>query len=216
MRARGVLEVSEGSRPVQERPPNSSISERKHRFVQTEINETALKLFVERGFDQTTVDEIAQAAGISRRTFFRYFDTKEDVVVTALAGSGQFLMELIFQQPSDVDPMTAMHQSMREFLAHYQSQDPHAWQVLHLIQSTPKLRARFLYERDRWLPRMTEILATRSVPLGRAEMAATTALGILAVVYDRWHADQSLDVARAVDEAFEELAWLVSEKPRTP
>lgn len=197
---------------MQERPPNSSIGERKHRFVQTEINETALNLFVEKGFDQTTVDEIAQAAGISRRTFFRYFDTKEDVVVTTLAGSGQFLMELIFQQPSDIDPMTAMHQAMRELLTHYQKHDPKAWQVLHLIQSTPKLRARFLYERDRWLPRIAEILATRSVPLGRAEMAAATALGILTVVYDRWHADQSLDVAQAVNEAFEELDSLVKGK----
>jgi AcrR family transcriptional regulator len=58
----------------------TSLSDRKRQVARDHIEETALQLFVERGFDATTVADIAATAGISTRTFFRYFATKEDVV----------------------------------------------------------------------------------------------------------------------------------------
>ena len=57
-----------------------TLAERKRQVAREHIEETALRLFVERGFDETTIADIADAAGISTRTFFRYFATKEDVV----------------------------------------------------------------------------------------------------------------------------------------
>lgn len=58
----------------------ASLAERKRQVAREHIEETALQLFVERGFDATTIADIAKEAGISTRTFFRYFATKEDVV----------------------------------------------------------------------------------------------------------------------------------------
>ena len=59
----------------------ATLAERKRQVVVDELTEAALQLLAIKGFDTTTVDEIVAAAGVSRRTFFRYFASKEDVVV---------------------------------------------------------------------------------------------------------------------------------------
>ena len=72
--------------------PTPGLRERTRRAVHREIAEAGMALFLDQGFEETTVDQIAEAAGISRRSFFRYFATKEDVVlgdmIEQLDGSG--------------------------------------------------------------------------------------------------------------------------------
>src|SRR5580704_9262497 len=61
--------------------PPAGLRERMRRTVLSEIAEVALKLFIEHGYETVTIDDIAAAAGLSRRSVFRYFSTKEDIVV---------------------------------------------------------------------------------------------------------------------------------------
>jgi AcrR family transcriptional regulator len=185
-----------------------TMQDRKHRFALAEVQNAAFKLFLEKGYDGTTVDEIATAAGISRRTFFRYYETKEDVMMAALQQSGAFLDELIAKRPDDEHPLTTMKFAMSEFLSFYQRTDPNSWRILDLIQSTPRLRARFLLERQSWLPRLTAVLESRSRDRNHAEIAAYTSLALLTYAYERWHQDQEIDAGQVVIDAFETLATL--------
>src|ERR1700751_191313 len=68
---------------------------RKQEFVHNAIWDAAIDLFAERGFDETTIDDIAQAAGVSQRTFFRYFDSRADVMAKGTAGLAVALSEAI-------------------------------------------------------------------------------------------------------------------------
>lgn len=186
-----------------------NMQERKHQFALAEIQGVAFDLFLEKGYDGTTVDEIAAGAGISRRTFFRYYETKEDVVMVALSQSGEFLESLISQRPADEPPLVAFQRAMRDFLSHYQAADPKAWRILDLIQSTPRLRARYLLERQSWMPQLTRVLSDRATSENNAEIAAITGLAILAFVYDRWQQNPDIDVGQAVIDAFETLQDLL-------
>lgn len=184
------------------------INDRKQEAVQYEIRSRAFELFVNQGFESTTVEEIAEAAGISRRTYFRYFDTKEDVVILALNLGGDTLEELLRRRPSDEDALTATRQALAELLVHFQSTSEHAWEILTLIQSTPKLRARFLLEREQWCWRIQSVLVDRGIPESEAAIISHVAGGILMHVYEQWHGDRDLAPDTAVHQAFESLKHL--------
>jgi AcrR family transcriptional regulator len=76
-------------------PRTSPLLARKQDFVRTEIWNAALDLFVSKGYDTTTVEEIATRAGVSRRTFFRYYASKDDLMVKAIDAYGDLLAEAI-------------------------------------------------------------------------------------------------------------------------
>lgn len=191
-------------RVVDDEQPES-LQDRKHRFVQAEIRSTAFDIFLEYGYDETTVEEIASAAGISRRTFFRYFETKEDVVIAALAESGDDLERLLRSHPHDDSLFFVLRETIAQFLRNYQQYDPRAWNILNLIQSTPRLRARFLLERDSWLPRISTVLLERGIEKPQAEIVAATMLGVITVSYERWHRDSNMNVIDIVNTVCDEL-----------
>ncbi|MBX6381432.1 MAG: TetR family transcriptional regulator [Microbispora sp.] len=95
-------------------PPDRAVTglrERKKAKTRRTIQEQALRLFAERGYDATTVEQIAEAAEVSPSTFFRYFPTKEDVVTQD--DYDPLLMEAIKTQPPDLPPLTALRRAFR-------------------------------------------------------------------------------------------------------
>ena len=86
---------------------------RTRQAVYAEIARTAMELFLERGFEATTIDDIATAAGISRRSFFRYFGTKEDIVLGDLAAQGELIRKELEARPASEDAWTAMINALR-------------------------------------------------------------------------------------------------------
>jgi AcrR family transcriptional regulator len=77
-----------------------SLRERKHLLVKTAIWDAAMDLFEERGYDETTVDEIADRAGISRRSFFRYYSSKSDLMASGTIEYGSMITDAIRACPS--------------------------------------------------------------------------------------------------------------------
>ena len=193
--------MDERRRPV-------TFNDRKQEAAQREIRRCAFDLFVKQGFDSTTVEQIAEAAGISRRTYFRYFDTKEDVIILALHIGGDILEELIRRRPKDEDAHTATEHALAELLVHFQTTSDRAWEILNLIQSTPKLRARFLLEREKWCLRIKSVLIERGIPESEAAIISHVAGGILTHVYEQWHGNRDLDPGVAVHQAFASLKHL--------
>ena len=110
------------------------IAERKRRAIRGELSEVALALLTNRTFESLTIDEIAAAAGVSRRTFFRYFTSKEDVVFAFLDQWAVRLAADIVARPADEDPVAAVQTSFRQLTAAY---DDRALALVRLVRETP-------------------------------------------------------------------------------
>jgi AcrR family transcriptional regulator len=105
------------------------------------LQEQALRLFVEHGYEATTVEQIAAAAGVSHMTFFRYFPTKEDAVLSD--SYDPLLVAAIQSRPRTEDPVTRVHTAVREGLGAIYAVDRDAlWVRVRLSLRTPALRAR--------------------------------------------------------------------------
>lgn len=116
--------------------------EQKKRETMLRIGKTGLQLFVEKGFEQTTLDEIAAEAGIARRTFFHYFKSKEDVLLAYMDGGGfaKGLRAALLAQPTNQSPLLALQNALRQLLSVHETEV--ATEVDRLLHSTEALRAR--------------------------------------------------------------------------
>ncbi|MEW9529094.1 TetR family transcriptional regulator [Microbispora sp. NPDC049125] len=122
-------------------PAVMSLRERKKAKTRRTIQDEALKLFAEQGYEATTVEQIAEAAEVSPSTFFRYFPTKEDVVIQD--DYDPMLVAAIKAQPSDLPPLTAIRAAFRSaFGSIPPSEIDMTLTRMKLSTSVPALRAR--------------------------------------------------------------------------
>jgi AcrR family transcriptional regulator len=141
--------------------PHTSLRERKKARTRASIREHALRLFGEQGYDRTTVEQIAAAAEVSPSTFFRYFPTKEDVVLRDDLDDRIF--DAFDRQPPSLTPVAAMRAAIREATETF---TPAEWEELRqaaeLNLVVPEIRARILDELARMIDAMAEALARRT------------------------------------------------------
>jgi AcrR family transcriptional regulator len=122
--------------------PSSPRERRKTRTMRL-IQGEALRLFAEKGYDQTTIEEIADAADISPRTFFRYFPTKEDVVLWDEYDA--MTLEMLEQRPAGESPGETLRTVTRQSIEGLYRHDPGRLLARHrLLFTVPAVRARFL------------------------------------------------------------------------
>src|ERR1700675_3424091 len=122
-----------------ERP--QGLRERKRRETSDRIIEKGLKLFVKNGYEATTLDAIAEAAGISRRTFFYYFESKEDVLLAAHdSGFLEALRPAMLDELPDQAPLDAVQNCLIKLASRYDTKEAIVFD--RLMQSTEALRAR--------------------------------------------------------------------------
>jgi mycofactocin system transcriptional regulator len=169
----------------------------------------ALRLFTEQGFDETTVDQIAAAAGVSRRTFFRYFDSKTDVLWNEFDAEVRTIRELLDRTPDDLSIMEGVR---RAVLAanHYRVEDvPELRMRVSLLSSVPELVASAAIHYDAWERAIVDFVARRCgqpadslypLAVGRSVLAACRA------GYDRWAARADADLTVYLDAALRALA----------
>lgn len=113
-----------------------SLSSRKHQLVHDAIYNAAIDLFCEKGFEQTTVEEIAEAAGVSRRSFFRYFASKDDLLAQNLIAFGEAQVASIEQCPPEMPPIQVVRTTVARVLEMVASQ-PRTRQVISVAKSSP-------------------------------------------------------------------------------
>lgn len=101
----------------------ATLSERKRLAVQRELTSIALRLFLEEGYEATTVDRIAEEAAISRRTFFRYFGSKEDLVVGKWDLIGTDIIERLASRPPQESDWLALRRAFDVVVDHYADPD---------------------------------------------------------------------------------------------
>ncbi|MGA5130720.1 TetR family transcriptional regulator [Streptomyces olivoreticuli] len=137
------------------------MAQRKRQLVSNELTEAALQLLALKGFDAVTVDEIVTTAGVSKRTFFRYFASKEDVVVQFLTDMGTGIRAELAARPIEEQPSTALQHAVSVPIAACADHSERALRVVRLILRTPALLARFLERQAQWRDDLTAELARR-------------------------------------------------------
>jgi AcrR family transcriptional regulator len=184
----------------------AGLRERTRRAVRAELAELAVGLFVERGFDATTVDDIAAAAGLSRRSFFRYFPSKEDVVFGDAEDVAGRVAAAVAARPADEPPWECLRAVLREWHEPIRAarSDP---AVLRLIESTPALRARLHVKREQMRERIAGALLERGgVDAFTADLLTGAAGAALEAADRAWlRADGAADRADLLDRAFAAL-----------
>jgi len=142
-------------------PPRPGLRERKKARTRAAIREHALRLFREQGYDETTVEQIADAAEVSPSTFFRYFPTKEDVVLQD--DMDLLWLEVYRAQPPGLGPLAAMRNSLRVALDNLDAADlGQLREAMDLAMTVPAVRARMLEELARTMQIVAEAVADRS------------------------------------------------------
>jgi AcrR family transcriptional regulator len=191
--------------------PEISLAQRKRQLVSNELTEAALQLLALKGFDVVTIDEIVSTAGVSKRTFFRYFASKEDVVVQFLADMGTGIRAELAARPIEERPSVALLHAVRVPIAACGDHSDRALRVVQLILRTPALLARFLERQAQWREDLTAELARR---LGLdpdtdlyPQLAAGMALTAFDAVLQRWSdSDGAEDSVELTDRAFAIIA----------
>jgi AcrR family transcriptional regulator len=174
------------------------LRERKKARTRASLREHALRLFREQGYHATTVEQIAAAAEVSPSTFFRYFPTKEDLVLQDDMDTR--MIEALERQPAGLGPITAVRAATREVFASYTEADLDLIQQnMALTLSVPEVRARALDEFARTIAVMGEALAKRSGRPTDDLTVRTLAGAIIGVImsitlpWDGWSDPQNME-----------------------
>lgn len=138
------------------------VTRRTRNAVRQRIADEALVLFDEKGFDATTVEDVALAVGISPRSFFQYFPTKEDVVIgdTLFAGM-QLRDEVAKQLESEASPWQALSRAFQVGAVGVDSHPTRWLRVMRVVVSAPTLRARSLEKHITWSALLVPLLSKR-------------------------------------------------------
>ncbi|MGC0370040.1 TetR/AcrR family transcriptional regulator [Microbacterium sp. SLBN-111] len=182
----------------------ASLWERSRRAAYAEISGVAMRLFLDQGFEQTTIDQIAAAAGISRRSFFRYFGTKEDVLLGDLARDGERLRDALDEIPTDVGPWEALRRALDSVHA-LERDSGDLLKIARMMYDTPSLLSRSAEKHRHWqallLPGIRARLGPDADDVSAAAIIAS-AIACLDTAGEAWaRSHGELDLAELYDRA---------------
>jgi AcrR family transcriptional regulator len=191
-----------------EKIPND-LRERKRQLTVERIAETGLKLFIEHGYEATTLDAIAAASGISRRTFFHYLRSKEDVLLAHESGKFLYVLAPTFlKQSPKQSPIEAARKTFLALASMYEAKESII--ADRMLRSVETLRLR----KEALLIQMEETLAEAMYELwpDKAQrpalrLAAMMAMGTLRFAKENWRQENAAHpLTHYIDEAFDLLA----------
>jgi mycofactocin system transcriptional regulator len=187
-----------------------------------ELEQVALELFAEHGFEATTVDDIAGAAGISRRTFFRYYPSKNDVVWGDFEGRLLVMAAELAATDAAVPVLDALADVVVRFNALPPEAVPGHRRRMALILHVPALQAHSNLRYADWRAVVARHVAARTGLDERdalPQLAGHVALGAAVASYEQWLADPSADLGALMAASFAELrdgfpSFRASDHPR--
>lgn len=177
------------------------------------ITDAALELFARHGFDETHTDRIAERAGVSPRTFFRYFPTKEDALFADSDVRRQRLLAVLADQPVGESPFRALQAAMRVLAADYRHDRAALVARSKVVEASPQLQAYKAEHQHSWEAVVVDALERRAVAAHQPvdsellQLVTAVATAALRVSLDVWVADaRGPDLTVLVDQAFGRLA----------
>ena len=183
--------------------PRSGIAAR-HR-----IQQAALELYLERGYDHTTTAEIAARAGVTERTFFRHFLDKREVLFDGEADLKDILGRAMSQQEGQATtPLKELLQAFRATVPLLERNRPISEPRMHVIARTPALQERSLTKAAALTEFLAAALQARGVADGLATLAAHAGFAAVGLATRRWQQNPALDLDTLMVQAFGELHLL--------
>ncbi|MCK9896696.1 TetR/AcrR family transcriptional regulator [Frankia sp. AgB32] len=185
---------------------------RTRRALQAEIMAVAFDLFDQQGFEATTINQIAERAGLSRSSFFRYFATKEDVVLLGIEERGLHLRDTLAARPVDESPWQALREALRLIATESAANPERTLRLSRMMAVTPSLQARQFQREHGWQRLLTPELARRLGPAAagavdpRPGALASAALGCYHAAMTAWReSDGHADLPALLDQAMHAL-----------
>ena len=184
------------------------LRERKRRATRQRIAETALRLFLANGYENTTLDTIAAEAGLSRRTFFSYFKSKEDILFVWQASGWHAVWADLLTVSPDEKPLDAVRDTFVKHLAHYANDEMRT--IDRLLRASEALRAR---KQAAYEEHEQALFATLCEVWRRPEqrpalrMIAMACVGVVRLSLEVWSQQETTDrsIADVLQEGFASL-----------
>ncbi|MEV6626844.1 helix-turn-helix domain-containing protein [Amycolatopsis sp. NPDC051106] len=172
------------------------------------LQQAALDLYGEHGFDRTTTAEIAARAGLNERTYFRHFPDKREVLFDGEAELRDTMTQVVAEAPGDLTPFEILLRAFRKAAGILEANRPFSEPRLAIIAATPALRERELAKHASLTDALAEALRRRGVPAGPASLAAQTGWATFHHAAQAWIDDPSQSLDFHLSQAFDNLRAL--------
>jgi AcrR family transcriptional regulator len=171
------------------------------------LQQAAFELYAERGYEQTTVAEIADRAGLTERTFFRHFADKREVLFSGSGELQQLIVDAVDAAPSSATPMEAIARGLVAAGAIFDARRrPSSLQRQSVIDANPELQERELVKLASLAAALADALRRRGVQGTAAGLAAEAGIAVFRVAFEQWVHDKTVrDFAQLVREGIDEL-----------
>lgn len=196
-----------------DKPATVTLRERTREAARAEIRREAIALFLAKGFDATTAEDVARAVGISSRTFFRYFPTKDDVLVGDATAFGERIRDAFAARPADEGVWVSLRAALEPLATAITTDDPaRSLAAMQVIMSAASLRAAHVEKHLAWGRMLAPLVETRldgpdaTRPL-RAASLVNAAMACLDAAFAEWvRRDGEPDLAALLDASFAAVA----------
>jgi mycofactocin system transcriptional regulator len=170
------------------------------------ITSVALELFASRGFDEVSVDDVARAAGIARRTLFRYYPSKNAIPWGDFDAHLDHMRELLQAVPADAPTTIALRSALLAFNRFDEAETARHRQRMRVILETDALQAHSMTMYAGWRAVVADFVARRlglEVTDLVPQTTAWSMLGVALSAYEHWLADESVSLQRSLGDAFD-------------
>jgi AcrR family transcriptional regulator len=174
--------------------------------AQGRLMSAAIELFDEQGYEATTVAEIAERAGLTKRTFFRYFSDKREVLFSGSEELQRLWLEGLAAAPAQASPLALVTAGLDPVAQMFTERHAFARIRAQIIEANPELQERELIKLQRLAAAIKGALVERGVSVNAAILAAQAGVTVFHVAFARWvQQDDPSAFRRLMDEALEEL-----------
>jgi AcrR family transcriptional regulator len=176
------------------------------------LAQAALALYVEHGFEQTTVAEIARQAGLTERTFFRHFADKREVLFYGMEMLRGLLTRAVAEAPASATAMDAVGAAFQAAAALMQENPERVRLRDAIVSANAELRERELIKLAAMASAVADALRDRGFPEPTASLAAETGVAVFKVAFARWISEPGQELPEMIRESMEELRGVLADR----
>jgi AcrR family transcriptional regulator len=182
--------------------------------AQGRLAQAALELYAERGFDRTTVAEIAERAGLTERTFFRHYADKREVHFAGSSDARAAVVRGVVEAPASAVPLDVAAAGIEAVAELLQGRRDFARRRRDVIAATPELQERELIKLASWASAIADALRERGVDEHTATLVGEVTVAAFRTASERWVAAQGdADLLELFRESVDELRLVTARRP---